>query len=165
MKSNVMKNIFQHISLSRSDYEYMLKYTPAEKFEYLVSTYQLHTDILESNSLHQTLGDFFNEIAKHDTDTSDDEDDVDDTEYDISDIEFKDVPDSKYRVDILLDDDHILVESNSLKALRQIMNKFFDSGYVLQRDLETEKIFRKDKQTRYLRVYNVIGIVTTICPN
>ena len=69
------------------------------------------------------------------------------------------------RVDVMIDDENIMIESNSLKALRFVSSKFMESGYILQRDKETEKMFRKDKVTRYLRVYRIINQVSGICIN
>lgn len=165
MKFNIMQNIFQHIKMTKAEYQVMLQYTSIEKFQYLTDIFQTHLDLsnsLESTDLAKTLGDFFDELTKDmDTDESIDDDDA----QSYYEIETEDIPDSKNRVDILIDDDNVLIESNSLKAMRHIIYNFFDNGYILQRDTETEKIFRKDKLTRYLRVYSIIGINTVICPN
>ena len=71
--------------------------------------------------------------------------------------------DGQDRVDILIDVDNVLIESNSLKAVRHIRNKCIDSGYLLKRDIESEKIFKKNKIARYLRVYNIIGTMDPLC--
>lgn len=68
-------------------------------------------------------------------------------------------------VDVMIDDENIMIESNSLRALRHVTNKFMESGYMLQRDLATEKLFRKDKTTRYLRVFRIINFTHSICLN
>lgn len=68
-------------------------------------------------------------------------------------------------VDVMIDDENIMIESNSLKALRYVTNKFMESGYMLRRDLATEKLFRKDKTTRYMRVFRIINFTNSICLN
>jgi len=68
-------------------------------------------------------------------------------------------------VDVMIDDQNIMIESNSLRAVRHVTYKFAESGYILQRDLATEKIFRKDKTTRYIRIFRIINHVNSICLN
>ena len=65
----------------------------------------------------------------------------------------------------MIDDQNILIESNNLRAVREVTNHFMESGYILARDRKLEKMFRKDKITRYLRVFTIISQVTTICLN
>jgi hypothetical protein len=69
------------------------------------------------------------------------------------------------RVDVLIDDDNIMIESNSLKAIKHIVYKFAESGYLLRRDFETEKMFKRDKLTKYLRIFHVIDQIPSICTN
>ena len=68
-------------------------------------------------------------------------------------------------VDVMIDDRNIMIESNSLRAVRHVTYKFVESGYILQRDLATEKIFRKDKTTRYIRIFRIISYVNSMCLN
>jgi len=35
----------------------------------------------------------------------------------------------------------------------------------LQRDFATEKMFRKDKTTRYIRIYRIINFINSMCLN
>ena len=58
-----------------------------------------------------------------------------------------------------------MIESNSFRAVRQVTNKFIESGYIIQRDPATEKMFKKDKVTRYIRVFRIIDFITGICLN
>ena len=69
----------------------------------------------------------------------------------------KDISKDQDRVDIMIDEEFIMIESNSLKAIRLVSTKFMESGYLLQRDKQSEKMFKQDKTTRYLRVYSIIG--------
>lgn len=68
-------------------------------------------------------------------------------------------------VDVMIDDQNIMIESNSLRAVRHVTYKFVESGYILQRDLVTEKIFRKDKTTRYIRIFRIINQANSMCLN
>ena len=73
-----------------------------------------------------------------------------------------DIPDHSNRVDIMIDDEYLLIESNSLKAVRIVMTKFMESGYVMSRDKKSETMFKPDKTTRYLRVYTIVGQIPGI---
>lgn len=68
-------------------------------------------------------------------------------------------------VDVMIDDENIMIESNSLRAVKHVVYKFVESGYILQRDLVTEKMFRKDKTTRYMRVFRIINYTNSMCLN
>jgi hypothetical protein len=61
---------------------------------------------------------------------------------------------NEIHVDVMIDNDNILVESDNLKALRMTVRKFFESGYILIRDKEAEKMFKADKVTKYMRIHN-----------
>ncbi len=63
----------------------------------------------------------------------------------------------------MIDDQYIMIESNSLKAIRIIMTRFMESGYIVSRNKKTEKLFKKDKTTRYIRVYSIIDQTTGFC--
>ncbi len=73
-----------------------------------------------------------------------------------------DIPDHYNRVDIMIDDEYLLIESNSLKSVRIVMTKFMESGYVMSRDKKSETMFKPDKTTRYLRVYTIVGQIPGI---
>jgi hypothetical protein len=161
MKYNAMKNVFQHIKVSKKEYQSMLKHSPAEKFQYLADIFESH-DAIQKDGFSKILGDFFDELTKN---LEEDPDDDDDSDRGYFEVESEDIPETHKRVDILIDEDQVLLESNSLKALRHIVYNFFDNGYILSRDLNTEKVFRKDKLTKYLRVYSIIGINPVLCPN
>lgn len=69
------------------------------------------------------------------------------------------------RVDVMIDESNIMIESNNLKALRAVTYKFVECGYILQRDIIMEKLFRKDKITKYLRIFRIINQSTDLCFN
>ena len=102
---------------------------------------------LDEYRLANGLSEFFNELDETD----------DDLEFDSYDLQGKD------RVDVMIDTENILIESNSLKAVRHIKYKCIDSGYILKRDKEIEKVFKKNKVGRYLRVYSIIGTENHLC--
>ncbi len=104
------------------------------------------------SSIHQTL----------DESTPDDSDETEDP-YKDSGVEVIEFGDDVERVDVLIDDDNIMIESNSLKAVRLVSYKFVESGYIILRDLNTEKLFRKDKVTRYLRVFRIVNQFDGLC--
>ena len=68
-------------------------------------------------------------------------------------------------VDVMIDDENIMIESNSLRAVRHVTYKFIESGYILKRDIALEKMFRKDKSTRYIRVFKIINYSSEMCLN
>ena len=73
--------------------------------------------------------------------------------------------DSNEKVDVTIDDTNIMIETNSLKALRHVSYRFVESGYILQRDRLTEKMFQKDKITKYIRVFRILNHTSSICSN
>ena len=95
------------------------------------------------------------EIDSIESDNTDDEH--------IESIEFE--TDASDRVNVMIDDLNMMIESNNLKALRAVTYKFVESGYILQRDTTMEKLFRKDKITRYLRIFRIINQSTDLCFN
>jgi hypothetical protein len=141
-----MKTIFDNIVVEYAEYSYFRKLNTADQLQYLFEIYE--ENISDKKSVD--LSAFFDTIHKELQDPESLE---------------TDQPDSNDRVDVLIDDDNIMIESNSLKAVRHISLKFAEAGYILARDKEMEKMFRKDKQTRYLRIYRIIDQVSTICLN
>jgi hypothetical protein len=65
----------------------------------------------------------------------------------------------------MIDDETIMIETNNLKALRHVIFKFIETGYIIQRDIVLEKMFRKDKMTKYLRIFRIINQSTGLCFN
>lgn len=148
-----MKNPIHNIYISPSEYSYIVDLTGIEKFKYLVELF----DVEEKRDIN--LNEFFESIQS----------DLNDSEnvYDIpSYLEHEtDVEDDAERVDVMIDDQHVLIESNSLKNIRVIIKNLFESGYILSRDRGVESMFKTNKVTRYLRVYKITGIVNMMCLN
>jgi predicted dinucleotide-utilizing enzyme len=141
-----MKTIFDNIIVEYAEYSYFKKLNTTDQLQYLFEIYEEHI----SDKKSVDLSAFFDTIHKELQDPESLE-----TEQ----------TDSNDRVDVLIDDENIMIESNSLKAIRHISLKFVEAGYILARDKSMEKMFHKDKQTRYLRIYRIIDQVSTICLN
>jgi hypothetical protein len=141
-----MKTIFDNIVVEYAEYSYFKKLNTSDQLQYLFEIYE--ENISDKKSVD--LSAFFDTIHKELQDPESLE-----TEHTAS----------NDRVDVLIDDENIMIESNSLKAIRHISLKFIEAGYILARDKGMEKMFHKDKQTRYLRIYRIIDQVSTICLN
>ena len=151
-----MENPINKIYVSPAEYSYIVDLTPIEKFKYLLEKF----DIESNKDLNLTQ--FFTDLADSYT-----EEDIDNLPRSGSQLNFDEheESDDPDRVDVMIDDEHILIESNSLKSLRVIVKNLFESGYVLRRDQGVETMFRESKVTKYLRVYKIIGIVNLMCLN
>ncbi len=146
-------NIFDKILVSLPEYNFFRELSDSEKVQYLLEVYDIETKRNNPNIVNG-LQEFFDDIRDDHIDSGIEFDSVEYTDNNKTD-----------RVDIMIDNENIVIESNSLKALRFITYKFMDTGYVLIRDKETEKLFKPDKVTRYLRVYRILGKSSCLCPN
>ena len=144
-----MKNAFDTVTVNYSEYSYFKELPVKEQIQYFFELYD--AAIAESRVLD--LSAFFesihNELQKPD---------------------LSEFPEDEYEqtadwVDVLIDDEIIMIESNSLRSVKEVTLRFIESGYILSRDKKTEKTFRKDKNTRYMRIYQIINQVSTICLN
>jgi len=135
-----MNNKIKNIHVNYSEYCYFDYLSESEVVDYFFQLFEG-----QSAKSKLDLGGFFTQINE---------------EY-INDeplVQLKnDIPDHSNRVDIMIDDEYLLIESNSLKAVRIVMTKFMESGYVMSRDKKSETMFKPDKTTRYLRVYTIVG--------
>jgi hypothetical protein len=142
-----MKMIFENIIINYSEYEYFKQLPKADQIHYFFDLYQMN----ETATGGLDLKSFFESV--HSSLSTNDEQVVDD------------IDDNVDRVDVTVDEDNIMIESNSLRAVRHVTYKFIESGYIIQRDIAVEKMFKKDKVTRYIRVFRIINYVTGICLN
>jgi len=151
-----MENPINKIYVSPAEYSYIVDLTPIEKFKYLLEKF----DIESNKDLNLTQ--FFTDLADSYT-----EEDIDNLPRSGSQLSFDEYEESddEDRVDVMIDDEHILIETNNLKSLRVIVKNFFESGYILRRDQNVETMFRTSKVTKYLRVYKIAGIVNMMCLN
>lgn len=152
-KSQAMKTTFDYIAVNYAEYSYFIKLPKREKIAFMFELFEA-AEIRENGfDLSKLFGMIKESIDEYPEDT---EQEVTEYEYDVNDVE---------KVDVIIDDENVMIESNSLVALRHIVYKFFESGYIMIRDKETEKMFRKDKVTKYLRVFRIIKQSNTLCTN
>jgi len=147
-----MKNKVGDINVNYSEFAYFSKLSENDRLNYF---FQLFEGEVVKPGLD--LKEFFNQL---DSDTTNLTDTTDSYMYDSNDMS-----DSDNLVEIMIDNEFIMIESNSLKSIRIVITRFMESGYILSRDLESEKMFKQDKRTRFLRVYQIIDQTTGICLN
>ena len=148
-----MKTIFDNIHIGYPEFEYFNQLPKQDQLQYFFDVYEAQYSIQNDEGLVPNLKSFFESVHSSL--------DKEDTESDAAAIESGNVQ----RVDVTIDDENIMIESNSLRAVRHVTNKFIESGYIIQRDPATEKMFKKDKVTRYIRVFRIIDFITGICLN
>jgi hypothetical protein len=146
-----MKTIFDKIHVGYSEFEYFNQLPKQDQIQYFFDVYEAQYSIDSDSSIVPNLTSFFDSVHSA----------MQESNTEIDAIE----PDNIQRVDVTIDDENIMIESNSLRAVRHVTNKFIESGYIIQRDTATEKMFRKDKVTRYIRVFRIIDFITGICLN
>ena len=144
-----MKTVIDHISITYSEYSYFKELSNADKLQYMFESYE-SKDMPDS---YLNLSTFFESIKsaviiEHDTF-----------------YESNNYVNSDQKVNVTIDDTNIMIETNSLSALRHVSYRFVESGYVLQRDRLTEKMFQKDKITKYIRVFRILNYASSICSN
>ena len=147
-----MQTRFEKINISKEEYVFFKTLPLQERLNYIFGLY-------ESSAVTQTksidLSNFFSAIHSQ-LEEQEKEQDV---------ATKQDEPRSFDRVDVMIDDEIIMIEANSLRALRLVKNRFIEAGYILQRDVEQEKMFRKDKVTKYMRIFYIVDQITGICFN
>lgn len=141
-----MKTIFDSIVVNYAEYSYFKQLPNRDRIDYFFDMYE--AALIRNGGLD--LSKFFETIKNA--------------------IEPEQVPEQQFpadydQVDVMIDDHHIMIESNSLKALRHIVYKFIESGYILRRDTNMEKMFRRDKITKYLRIFQIVDQTASICIN
>tara|TARA_R100001377_G_scaffold13434_1_gene6763 strand:- start:812 stop:1246 length:435 start_codon:yes stop_codon:yes gene_type:complete len=144
-----MSNQIKKIQINYAEFAYFSTLPHIDQLNYFFDVYQG-----QSIKPNLDLKEFFSQI---DSGMIEDEDPIVNINTEMS--------DSHDRVDVMIDDQYIMIESNSLKAIRIIMTRFIESGYLISRDKENEKMFKRDKTTRYLRVYSIIDQAAGICLN
>ena len=141
-----MKSVLNNIYISNYEYNYIVELSSKKKFSYLIERFDSATQ--QKHELNLT--EFFNEIST--------DDETEEYSIEFSSKDSAELNDDQ--VDVMIDNENILIESNSLKNIRVTIKNFFELGYILQRDLNTEKIFKPNKVTRYIRVYTIVGNMT-----
>jgi hypothetical protein len=141
-----VKKTLEHIKIKDAEFNYFITLSPSDQLTYFFELYEAEQNIQSGNI---NLKQFFNNIK----------DALDNREEDSIEIDLtqKSIPENYNLVDILIDDKRIMIESDSLSAIRKVIRKFIESGYIMSRDFRMEKIFKEDKVTRYMRVFSIIN--------
>ncbi len=141
-----MKKTLDHIKIKDAEFNYFITLSPSDQLTYFFELYEAERNMQSGNI---NLKQFFNNIK----------DALDNREEDSVEIDLtkNDIPDNFSLVDILIDDKRIMIESDSLRAIRKVIRKFMESGYIMSRDFKLEKTFKEDKVTRYMRVFKIIN--------
>ena len=146
-----MKPIFDSMTVNYAEYSYFKQLPKKERILFFMELYEAALYRYSNNNLD--LGKFFatlkDQILKSNK----------------LDTESVSMPKGSDHIEVLIDDENLMIESNSLKAVRHIVYKFIESGYILQRDKNMEKAFKRDKITRYMRVFKIIDQISCICTN
>jgi hypothetical protein len=149
-----MKTVFSHIVITYSEYKYYSDLDVNDQLFFLFDVYE--AECVKSNGID--LAGFFEGVKQSLIEKTTQPEIFENFDYSEDNQEVD-------RVDVMIDEQNIMIESNSLKALRFVSYKFVECGYILRRDLAVEKMFRKDKVTRYLRVFKIINQATDLCFN
>ena len=140
-----MKRTLEHIKIKDAEFNYFITLSPSDQLTYFFELYEAEKNMQSGNV---NLKQFFNNIKEALINREEDSIEIDLTKNSI--------PENYHLVDILIDDKRIMIESDSLSAIRKVIRKFIESGYVMSRDHKLEKIFKEDKVTRYMRVFRII---------
>jgi hypothetical protein len=155
-----MKPLYNNVNISNDEIYYYLELSDAQKIHYLFQLFDREQKKLTSKNLD--LSGFFNSLNGSLDANTDPDFNRDAEENQQLDPNLENHPG---RVDILIDNNNLMIESNSLKAIRHIIYRFIESGYILRRDLQLEKIFKRDKVTKYLRIFSIVDQTNQICIN
>ena len=147
-----MDSLYDKIQVNYSEYEYYKGLSESDKINFLMQLFDQTFIALKGIDLSA----FFKSLIDSEPGTEDPIETI---------YESPEYENDPNRVDVLIDENNIMIESNSLRAIKHVAYKFIESGYILKRDLETEKMFKRDKVTKYMRIFLVIDQVNNICTN
>jgi hypothetical protein len=147
-----METRFEKISISREEYVFFKTLSLQERLNYMFGLYE-SSAVTTIKAID--LSNFFSAIHTQ----------LEEKEKEQETTTKVDETRSFDRVDVMIDDEIIMIEANSLRALRTVKDRFIEAGYILQRDVEQEKMFRKDKVTKYMRIFYIVDQITGICFN
>tara|TARA_R110002050_G_scaffold199909_1_gene334761 strand:- start:47 stop:496 length:450 start_codon:yes stop_codon:yes gene_type:complete len=149
-----VKKTLEHIRIKDAEFNYFITLSPTDQLTYFFELYEAEKNVQSGNI---NLKQFFNNIKDALDEREDDSIEIDLTQNSI--------PENFSLVDILIDDKRIMIESDSLSAVRKVIRKFMESGYIISRDTKMEKLFKPDKVTRYMRVFKIINHASTFSLN
>lgn len=142
-----MKTIFDMHVITYSEFEYFKSLSNSSKVNYMFELFESH--LVKPGINLNTFFELIHDIASYKQDLI------------IDHLPAK----QKNVVDVTIEDDKILIETNNLRALRTISYRFIESGYILRRDLILEKKYRKRKAAKYMRIFHIINHDSSICSN
>lgn len=148
-----METLIDRMQITYSEYSYFKELSDIDKLQYMFESYD-SKDTMDSS---MNLSTFFEYIKSSVI-----------IEHELEHATFNELDnylDSNQKVDVTIDDTNIMIETNSLTALRHVSYRFVESGYILRRDRLTEKMFQKDKVTKYIRVFRILNHTSCICSN
>ena len=148
-----MKTIFNTLTINYSEYSYFKSLKASDRVNFFFEVYEAEVLRLHMKNEIDLTG-FFSSMNEQLS-----EQDNSQTSQSIE------VPEGSDKIDVMIDDENIMVESNSLTIVRHIIYKFIESGYILRRDKDMEKTFKRDKVTKYLRIFKIIDQTSSICIN
>ena len=120
-----MKTIFDNHVITYSEFEYFKSLPNSSKVNYMFELFE--PQLVKTGINLNTFFELIHDISFYKQDLIVDQ-----------------LPDKhKNAVDVTIDEDKILIETNNLRALRTISYRFIESGYILRRDLILEKQYRK----------------------
>jgi hypothetical protein len=151
-----METLFNSINVNYSEYNYFKQLNVSERVSFLFQLFEGTRNVVNKSGPDLDL--FFRTLI-------DEQDSKISNRYITETYEDPGYASDPNRVDIIIDDTNIMVESNSLKAVRQVIYRFVESGYILRRDKVAEKSFKGGKITRYLRIFAIIDQTSHICIN
>jgi hypothetical protein len=151
-----METLFNSINVNYSEYNYFKQLNVSERVSFLFQLFEGTRNVINKSGPDLDL--FFRTLI-------DEQDSKVSNRYITETYEDPGYASDPNRVDIIIDDTNIMVESNSLKAVRQVIYRFVESGYILRRDKVAEKSFKGGKITRYLRIFAIIDQTSHICIN
>ena len=129
-----MKSLFSNVHIGYSEYEYWRSLGDTEKLQYLFELHHMesfrndYNANINLNKFFETLND---ELQSDNFGTEKEPEEVNFEAYEFD-------LDAQDRVDVMIDDSNIMIESNNLKALRAVSYKFVEAGYILRRDVILE---------------------------
>ena len=147
-----MKTIFDSIFVNYAEYSYFKQLPKNDRVHFFFEIYE--AALIKNNGTVDLSG-FFDALKSTYTDNAED------SAQELDAIDYSDHD----KVGIKIDDTNIMIESNSLRAVKHIIYKFIESGYILRRDVNLERDFRKDKVTKYLRIFKIINQTSCLCNN
>ena len=142
-----MKKTLEHIKIKDVEFNYFITLSPSDQLTYFFELYESNQNLKSEVNLKKFFEGIRDELAES----------ISDNDSYRFEPDKNAIPEDFNLVDILIDDKRIMIESNSLSAIRKVIRKFMESGYIMSRDLKLEKIFKEDKVTRYMRVFRIIN--------